>query len=550
MGFMTVTMFIGITIFSAVLDVRVNEHLAATSSVLSQIGETIFGRTLPFFLLQGLTAGILILAANTSYQDFPRLPAILARDRFMPSQFRNRGDRLVFSNGVVILAVAASALIVAFDANLTRLIQLNVVSVFTAFSLSQLGMVRHWWRSRDAGWRRSIVINGIGATATGIVLVIVIVTITRFSHGAWLVIAAMPVIILLFLGIHRHYDRISARLRDEYASPDPEASTAFVLRVRDLGPAPAKAVGYLRALRPTLILPVFVGSAEDHREVARRWASFAPRMGTLEPLPDAGNGIVSALRRYVRSVRAGDTGFVTVVVPEALSSRSLLQHLAVGSAFWLKARLFFEADVVMADVPSLPEERTSSGRLEHPVEPTRHVVVIPVAGVHAAPGASGVVRAVAGRRRRRGDLLLDRARRRARARRRVDGPADGGSALDRRRPVPGLLEAHARGGAPVHEPCGHGGHSRPSGTGRGALVGAPAAQPELALLQAAAAVRAERSRDERPAPPAPGGTSLGRERPLTVGANRILHDIGRRRHEALPQFGARLRMSGTSEVHC
>ena len=382
MGFMTVTMFIGITIFSAVLDVRVNEHLAATRSVLSQIGETIFGRTLPFFLLQGLTAGILILAANTSYQDFPRLSAILARDRFMPSQFRNRGDRLVFSNGVLILAVAASALIVAFDANLTRLIQLYVVGVFTAFTLSQLGMVRHWWRSREAGWRRSIVINGIGATATGIVLVIV--TITKFSHGAWIVISAMPVIILLFLGIHRHYDRISGRLRDAYASPDPDASTAFVLFVRDLGPATAKAVGYLRALRPTVILPVFGGSADDHRELARRWASFAPRMGTLELLPGAGNGVVSALRRYIRSVRKGDIDFVTVAVPEALSSRSLLQHLAFGSAFWLKARLFFEADVVLADVPSLPEERTTSDRLEHPVEPTRHVVVIPVSGVHAA----------------------------------------------------------------------------------------------------------------------------------------------------------------------
>jgi amino acid transporter len=381
MGFMTVTMFIGITTLSVLLHVRVNDEIAATRSVLSQIGETVFGRTLPYFLLQGLTAGILILAANTSYQDFPRLSAILAGDRFMPSQFRNRGDRLVFSNGIVILAAAASGLIYVFDASLTALIQLYVVGVFTAFTFSQLGMVRRWRRLREPGWRRSMIINGIGATATGIVLVIV--TMTKFIHGAWIVIVTMPVLILVFLSVHRHYERISRRLRTVYASPDPDASTAFVLLVRDLGPATAKAVGYLRALRPTRILPVFVGPAAGHPEAARVWTSFAPRMGTLESLPEAGNGLVGALRRYVRAAR-GDEDFITVVVPEVLSSRSILQHLALGSAFWLKARLFFEADVVVADVPSLPDEPAPSARLEHPVEPTRHVVLIPVSGVHAA----------------------------------------------------------------------------------------------------------------------------------------------------------------------
>jgi amino acid transporter len=382
MAAMTVTMFVGITLLTVLLHVRVNHEIAESRSVLSQIGETVFGRSLAFYVLQALTAGILILAANTSYQDFPRLSSILARDRFMPSQFRNRGDRLVFSNGIVILAVSASLLVFAFDADLTRLIQLYVVGVFTAFTLSQAGMVRRWLRRREPGWRRSMVINAIGATATGIVLVIV--TVTKFTHGAWIVIAAMPVIISFFLGVHRHYERIGRRLRAEYASPDPDATTAFVLLVRDLGPATAKAVGYLRVLRPTRVLPVFVGPADDHQDAARRWTTFAPRMGTLERLPEAGNGLVSALRRYVRSARTGDEDFVTVVVPEALSSRSLLQHLALGSAFWLKAKLFFEADVVLADVPSLPDEPTPSARLEHPVEPTRHVVLIPVSGVHGA----------------------------------------------------------------------------------------------------------------------------------------------------------------------
>jgi amino acid transporter len=129
----------------------------------------------------------------------------------MPSQFKNRGDRLVFSNGIVILAIAASVLIYIFDADLTALIQLYVVGVFTAFTLSQAGMVRRWRRLRETGWRRSMTINAIGATATGVVLVIV--TITKFIHGAWIVISAMPVIILFFLAVHRHYDRVGQALR-------------------------------------------------------------------------------------------------------------------------------------------------------------------------------------------------------------------------------------------------------------------------------------------------------------------------------------------------
>jgi hypothetical protein len=242
-------------------------------------------------------------------------------------------------------------------------------------------MVRRWLRRREPGWKRSMVINAIGATATGIVLVIV--TITKFSHGAWIVLAAMPVIILFFVGVHGHYERISRRLREERVTPDPDASTAFVLLVRDLGPATAKAVGYLRALRPDRVVPVFVGPADDQPDAAR-WNSFAPRMGALQRLPNAGAGVVGGLRRFVRSVRTTDDDFVTVVVPEALSSRSLVQHLVMGSAFWLKARLFFAADVVVADVPLLPDERTLDTRMEHPAAPTRHVVLIPVSGVHAA----------------------------------------------------------------------------------------------------------------------------------------------------------------------
>jgi amino acid transporter len=160
MGGMSVAMFLGITALSQMLQVRITEDVAHELPVLAQIGDTVFGGGFMYLLLQVFTAGILILAANTAFQDFPRLASILARDRFMPSQFRNRGDRLVFSNGVVVLAALASLLIWAFDANLTRLIQLYVVGVFTAFTLSQAGMVRRWLRTREDKWQRSGVVDG------------------------------------------------------------------------------------------------------------------------------------------------------------------------------------------------------------------------------------------------------------------------------------------------------------------------------------------------------------------------------------------------------
>ena len=380
MAVMTVTMFLGITVLTALLDVRVNHEIAASRSVLSQIGETVFGRTFLYFVLQGLTAGILILAANTAYQDFPRLSAILARDRFMPSQFRNRGDRLVFSNGIVILALAASGLVYAFDADLTRLIQLYVVGVFTAFTLSQLGMVRRWLRLRGPGWRRSMTINAIGATATGVVLVIV--TITKFSGGAWIVLAAMPVIIGFFVAVHRHYESIGRALRADTEPPIPNAKNTFVLLVRDLGPATAKALGYVRALRPERVSPLFVGDPGAFEEIAERWPGFAPRLGPLQHLDVDSRRPARALRTYLRSLRENGSGFVTVIVPEELTSRSLLRQLGRRWGFWLKVSLFFEVGIVVTDVPLLPEERSSMNA--RPVEPTRHVVLVPISSVHAA----------------------------------------------------------------------------------------------------------------------------------------------------------------------
>ena len=211
MGIMSIVMFLGISTLARLFDVRTSEHLVDQyGTVISQIGRAAFNGGVGFWILQVVTAGILILAANTAYQDFPRLSAILSRYRFMPRQLRNRGDRLVFSNGIFALAVLAGLLIIVFDAQVSRLIQLYVVGVFTSFTLSQTGMVRHWLTTRERGWQRSVLINAIGAVTTGVVLVIVATV--KFTHGAWIVMVAIPLLVAWMMAIRRHYLRVGLHL--------------------------------------------------------------------------------------------------------------------------------------------------------------------------------------------------------------------------------------------------------------------------------------------------------------------------------------------------
>jgi len=383
MGAMSIPMFLGITLLARMLEVRVNENVAETRSVLSQIGETVFGRTGPFWLLQGLTAAILVLAANTAYQDFPRLASILARDRFMPSQFKSRGNRLVFSNGVLSLTVLAGVLVWLFQGELTRLIHLYVVGVFTAITLSQAGMVRKWLREKGEKWRWNLTINGIGVTVTGIVLAIV--AITQFALGAWIVIAAIPVIVGIFLAIRRHYDHVGRILRARGLTADREVANTFVFLVDDLDTATLDAISYLRALRPEVVRPLYVGSPERHASIAQGWEACAPRLGRLELLEGGHERLVRALRSYIQGIPRARGDFVTVVIPEELRGRSWFQFLLNRGPLRLKTALLFEPGIVVTDVPLVPEElEIAKGHAGHPVEPERSVVLIPVSAVHDA----------------------------------------------------------------------------------------------------------------------------------------------------------------------
>ncbi|MDQ4005003.1 MAG: APC family permease, partial [Actinomycetota bacterium] len=344
--------------------------------VLAQIGETVWGGGTMFFVLQVFTALILILAANTAYQDFPRLSAILARDGFVPRQFQNRGDRLVFSNGIVVLSALAMLLVWVFDADLTRLIQLYVVGVFTAFTLSQTGMVRRWMRLKEPGWRRSAVINGIGATATGIVLVIV--AITKFEGGAWIVISAMPVIVLFFTMVKRHYDKVRAVLAAGRVPFGQVGRNVTVLVVTHLDAATAKALGYVRGLRPAELRVLYAGDRPPD-DVGARWKEMAPEAPPLTLLGSRGQ--VDAIVEYVREIPREPDDFITVVIPELFERRSLFGALLKPVTFRLKLRLLAESQVVITDVPVLVEDSRLVGVDGSALIPERMEAVVFVASV-------------------------------------------------------------------------------------------------------------------------------------------------------------------------
>ncbi|HEX2068785.1 MAG TPA: hypothetical protein VHH54_01080, partial [Actinomycetota bacterium] len=257
-----------------------------------------------------------------------------------------------------------------------------VVGVFAALTLSQAGMVRRWLRTRGEGWQRGIAINAVGATTTGVVLGIVAVT--QFGDGAWIVISAVPVIVALFLAVHRHYAAVGKILRTPKLSPRQEVQNTFVLLISDLGPATTDAIAYMLALRPERVTPLFIGNGAAYQECLSRWRSVAPRLGPLERLDGEG---IRALLSYIRRIREDEhrEDFVTVVVPELISTRSMLKMLRRRSAFWLKAALLFEPRVVVTDVPLVPEEQDQAiARGGRPLEPERSVVLVPVSAVHNA----------------------------------------------------------------------------------------------------------------------------------------------------------------------
>ena len=379
MAGISTTMFLGITFLARVLNVRPSEHLEGAKSVLAQIGDTVFSGGTMFFVLQAFTALILIVAANTAYQDFPRLSAILARDGFMPTQFRNRGDRLVFSNGIILLSLFAAALVLGFSGDLTKLIALYLVGVFTAFTLSQAGMVMRWYRLKEGTWRRNVAINGVGAFTTGVVLAVVIVT--KFN-SAWIIIVVLPVIIAALLGVRHHYERVRRDLSRGAVRYGEPATNRVVFVLTDIDAAATEALGYVRAMRPASFDVLYVGK-RPLREAQGLWGALAS--GGPKLLPATKGGAVDNVVRFIRELPRGPHDFVTVVIPEMFHKRSLIRAALKPVTFRLKVRLLSEPQVVITDVPVLVEGGELAGGVDaRALIPERIEALVFVGSAHDA----------------------------------------------------------------------------------------------------------------------------------------------------------------------
>lgn len=334
MGGILVTMFLGITYLAQHYAILPHEG----ETVVSQLGRQIFGDSLAYYLLQAATALILILAANTSFSDFPRLSMWVARDRFLPHQLANLGDRLVYANGIVGLGLLASLLVVAFGASTHRLIPLYAVGVFTAFTLSQAGMVRRWSRLRTPGWRRSAAFNAVGAVATAVVLVVIAAT--KFVHGAWIVLLLIPAMIYGFLTIHSHYEEVARELSLKQPWPGPVHRHTVIVPIAGLHRGVVKALRYAQVLGGDLHVVTVEIDPQETADLLERCRKYLPGI-PVEVLASPYRSVVEPLVEYIESFVDDRDHYVTVVIPQFVPRRWWHHFLHNQTAIALQWRLLF-----------------------------------------------------------------------------------------------------------------------------------------------------------------------------------------------------------------
>ncbi len=350
-------MFLGITLLARSLAIVPSEH----ETVVSQIGRQVFGDGIAYFALQAATTLILVLAANTSFADFPRLSAILARDRYLPRQLTNLGDRLVFANGIIALAILASVLVIVFGGRTHRLIPLYAVGVFLSFTLSQIGMVRHWHKQGGRHWRWKAAVNGLGAVATGVVLLVIIST--KFLHGAWMVILLIPAFVWMFHTIHHHYITLAEQLSLEGLQPEKWTGLASRRRQKVLVLVSGVHRGTLAALRfarslsrdvTAIVVDVEPQVTERIRERWPAWGQDVP----LVVLDSPYRSTLVPLLVYLDKVdqREPERGAAVVVLPEFVPARWWHELLHNRTARMIKQALVYRRgrtgkDRVIVDVP-------------------------------------------------------------------------------------------------------------------------------------------------------------------------------------------------------
>jgi len=345
MAVLAIGMFVGITVLAHAFQVIPS----AAESGVSQLGRAIFGKGPAYYLLQAATTFILVLAANTAYADFPRLASIVARDRYLPRQFMNQGDRLAFSNGILVLSVFAAILIIAFRGDTQGLLPLYMIGVFVSFTLSQAGMVIHWRKTKEAGWKTSALINGFGAIVTGVVLVIVAVT--KTLEGAWIVLLLIPLIVTIFRSTRRHYDHVASQLTLRGYQPERRAHNTVVMPIGGMQRAVVEALRYAETLSDD-VRAVYVDIDPKATEQIRKdWDIWGGRV-TLVVLPSPYRSVMEPLLSYITQVETDrPSDYVTVILPEFVPARWWQHLLHNQSALLIKGALLFRPNTVVTSVP-------------------------------------------------------------------------------------------------------------------------------------------------------------------------------------------------------
>lgn len=345
-------LFVGIALLVSLAGVQPSH----TETVISQLSREMFGTGWLYYLISAAVAAILVLAANTAYADFPRLSSFVASDDFLPHQLRDRGHRLVYSNGIILLTLAAIALLIIFGGVTTRLIPLYAVGVFSSFTLSQAGMIIHHRRLREPNWQRSLAINAAGALTTA--LVTGVIATAKFTQGAWIVLILIPSIVFYFLWVRRQYDRVRRELAirpDEFASLDWQSYNRMhnhvLVLVKDIDRRLVRALRYAKSLEADKVEAVYIDIDGSGREFQQRWerADFGIRLVCISsPYRE----ILGPIMDYVRSIpRPTLDHVVTVVLPEYAPENVGDAMLHDQTSFFLKQQLFGEPGVILTDVP-------------------------------------------------------------------------------------------------------------------------------------------------------------------------------------------------------
>ena len=353
LGLIYGTVLLGIGFLAAHLQVMPDPEEVET--VLSQVARTVADHTWFYYLVQFATTGILLIAANTAFADFPRLASILAKDMYFPGFFARRGDRLAFDNGIILLAALAIILIVAFGGSVTQLIPLYAVGVFVAFTLSQAGMVVHWRRERGPDWKLRAGVNGLGAAVTGVVAVVV--GVTKFALGAWVVILIIPTLVAVMLGIHCHYRFVEDILTLDYpeAEVQPPGQVRVVVPVAWADRAALAALTFARQLSGEIVAVHISLDPDESRRLRRRWEELGIDL-PLVVIDSPYRAVVQPLLAYIDALRREDPKTPVVVVLPEVVPRYPWQYLLHNlTALRLKLALFFRPNVIVADVPYHPE---------------------------------------------------------------------------------------------------------------------------------------------------------------------------------------------------